>query len=83
MTTENETTRPHGQDQEHKYFRHGLLNIKEVAQVLNVSKWTVYSLVKSDPTFPYKNVGVKKKFVVDSDELKAWTESRSKKLNGV
>lgn len=71
-----EDCRPADEESE---IKNGFITIKEVAKMMRVSTWTIYSLVKTDPTFPSLNVGLKKKFVVDRQKLKAWTESKSAK----
>lgn len=54
-----------------------ILTVKEVSEMLRVSQWTVYHLIKTDPTFPSLNVGIKKKFVVKAAELEQWLTNRS------
>lgn len=56
------------------------LTVKEVADMLRVSDWTIYSLIKTDPTFPYINIGIKKKLVVESARLSEWMARRSRRL---
>lgn len=55
-----------------------ILTVKEVSEMLRVSQWTIYHLIKTDPTFPSLNVGIKKKFVVRAEELERWLAQRSK-----
>jgi predicted DNA-binding transcriptional regulator AlpA len=57
----------------------GLVSVKALAAQYGVSKSTLYELVKSDPTFPYKNVGLRKKFMIDAAEFKIWLEARTEK----
>ena len=47
--------------------------------MFNISDWTLYQFIKSDPTFPYFNVGMKKKFVIEPDSLKVWMQMRTRK----
>jgi len=53
------------------------LTIIEVAQQYKISKSTLYRLIKSDPQFPWFNVGEKKKFIILEDQLKRWMFQRS------
>ncbi len=57
----------------------GLVSVKELAAQYGISKSAVYELIKSDPTFPYKNVGAKKKFMIDAAKFAVWLESRTEK----
>lgn len=57
----------------------GYVGIAALARYLGISKSSIYDLIKSDPTFPYKNVGLKKKYVVDIDESEQWLSARTKK----
>lgn len=55
------------------------LNVKEVAAMYGISIWTIYELIKTDSSFPYRNIGIKKKFVVNPDEFETWMTERTKK----
>ena len=55
------------------------LNVKEVAAMLGVSKWTIYKLIESDQNFPVLNIGVKKKFVINKNEVLSWMDSKTKR----
>lgn len=61
----------------------GLVSIKALSLRYGVSKSSLYELVKSDPTFPCKNVGLKKKLMVDAAQFEAWLEARNKREHEV
>jgi predicted DNA-binding transcriptional regulator AlpA len=69
LTIVSETVRPIGR----------YLNVKAVAEMYGISIWTIYELIKTDPTFPYRNIGIKKKLLVNTEELEIWMEKRTKK----
>lgn len=54
-------------------------SIKEVSTMLGISQWLIYHHIKSDPSFPYVNVGIKKKLLIDLKQFEAWIMKRSKK----
>ena len=58
------------------------LSIKEIADRYGVSDWTIYRFIKTEPTFPYLNVGLKKKFVINEDSYLRWVEERTKRERG-
>lgn len=53
------------------------LTIKETALRFKVSKSSLYRLIRGDPTFPSRNIGHKKKFVIREADLADWLASRS------
>lgn len=55
------------------------LSVKETAEKYGISVWTIYELIKGDPSFPYRNIGLKRKFVVLADEFEKWLEVRTKR----
>ncbi len=55
------------------------LSIKEVCQMYAVSNWVIYQHIKNDPTFPYLNVGLKKKYIIDRVDLGKWMNERTKR----
>lgn len=54
-----------------------LVSVRTLATDYGISKSTLYELIKSDPTFPYKNVGLRKKFMIDTEKFEAWLETRT------
>jgi predicted DNA-binding transcriptional regulator AlpA len=69
--------RPQGQREDSKNSQNKFLTIKEVATLMRVSEWTVYSIIKTDRSFPFLNIGAKKKFVVDQTRLAEWMNDRT------
>lgn len=57
----------------------GYVGITELAGYYGVSKSSIYDLIKSDPSFPFKNVGLKKRYVVNVDEFEHWLANRTTK----
>ncbi len=53
------------------------ITVKEAAKILMMSKWSVYQLIKTDPHFPYSNVGIKKKLLIDKTKLESWSLKRT------
>ncbi len=56
-------------------------SIKEVVEMYGISQYLIYHHIKSDPTFPYVNVGIKKRFLIDPKAFEKWLLKRSHKLN--
>ena len=57
----------------------GVATVKELSVQYGISKSTLYEMIKSDPRFPYKNVGVRKKFMIDVAKFESWLEDRTEK----
>lgn len=55
----------------------GLVSVKALATQYGISKSTLYELIKSDPTIPYRNVGLKKKLMIDAIQFEQWLEART------
>lgn len=55
------------------------INVKDAASMYRISIWTIYELIKTDPSFPYRNIGIKKKFILNTDDLEAWMKERTKR----
>lgn len=53
------------------------LTVKDTALKFKVSKSSLYRLIRGDPTFPSRNIGNKKKFVIRESDLTEWLETRS------
>ena len=53
--------------------------IKEVSKMYGISQWLIYHHIKTDPTFPYVNVGIKKKLLIELKSFDEWLFARSKK----
>jgi len=54
-----------------------LYSIKEVSNMYGMSGWLIYNHIKSDATFPFVNVGMKKKYLINIEKLETWLEKRS------
>ena len=44
-----------------------------------ISPWLLYHHIKTDPTFPFVNVGIKKKLLIELEKLEKWITERSRK----
>lgn len=55
------------------------VTVKELAAHYGLNIGTIYSLIKTEPDFPYINVGIKKKFMVDLIQFEAWINKRTEK----
>lgn len=44
-----------------------------------ISQWLLYSHIKSDPSFPVVNVGIKKKYLIDLVQFDLWLKRKSGK----
>jgi hypothetical protein len=53
------------------------VTVKRLAALYGLKAAAVYAFIKADPSFPYKNVGLKKKYVVDVDQFETWTTRRT------
>ncbi len=53
-----------------------LMSAAAVSTAYNLSKYTIYGLIKSDPTFPCLNIGPKKNYRIPLDLLNAWIQQR-------
>lgn len=54
-------------------------SIKEVASMYGINQWLIYHHIKADPMFPYVNVGVKKRFLIEPAKFEQWLTLRSHK----
>ena len=54
-----------------------LYSIKEVSIMYGISQWLIYHHIKSDPTFPCVNVGIKKRFLIQLERFDKWLSIRS------
>ncbi len=55
-----------------------LLSVDEVSKTYNLSRYTIYTLIKTDSTFPCLNIGLKKNYRIPSQLLEAWLDQRIK-----
>lgn len=56
-----------------------LMSVKDFCNFYSISKGAIYALIKTDSSFPIKNVGLKKKFMIEMSEYDAWLTKRSDK----
>lgn len=65
----------------HKFDNHGseLLTVKDLAARYDLNKNQIYIFIKSDPSFPYKNIGLKKKLVINVADFETWLNDRTAK----
>ena len=54
-----------------------LVTVKRLAALYGLTLNSIYSLIKTDLSFPFKNLGVKKKYMVDLIEFEQWMNSRA------
>jgi predicted DNA-binding transcriptional regulator AlpA len=54
-----------------------LVTVKRLAAFYGLTLNSIYTLIKTDLSFPYKNVGVKKKYMVEIAEFEKWLNSRA------
>ena len=55
-----------------------LLPVAELCREHKISKYTIYTLIKTDPTFPAINIGPKKNYRIQMDLFRSWLEQRLK-----
>lgn len=76
LTKEFEKDRPQETKPEQTVLVKKYLTVREALQFMNISEWSIYNLIHRDPTFPYINIGVTKKYVIDASRLNQWLENR-------
>lgn len=57
----------------------GMVGVRDIAIRYGISKTLIYDLIRTDPTFPYKNAGLRKRFVIDAAEFDLWLSLRTKR----
>ncbi len=53
--------------------------IKEISTMYGISQWLIYHHIKNDPTFPFLNVGIKKKLLIELKVFEEWLALRTRK----
>lgn len=53
------------------------LSVKEISKEYSMSLRVIYNLIKTDPTFPYINMGLKKKLMIDLEAFDLWLVKRT------
>ena len=54
------------------------ISVKKAADMFNISKSSLYEIIKTEPSFPAMNVGAKKKLVIDSSSAERWFKDRTR-----
>ena len=72
LTDKYSTCRPLAIDKSKKF-----LTVKEFCQEFQVTRSVVYLLITEDPTFPVVNLGFKKKFFINMEEIESWAFKRA------
>lgn len=54
-----------------------LYTIKETANRYNLSLWSLYQNIRSNPEFPVVNIGPHKNYRIDRREFEIWLEERT------
>jgi len=65
---------------EQNAYKKKFYSIKEVSTMFGISSWLIYHHIKTDPTFPVVNVGIKKRFLIEPTQFEAWVEEKTKKF---
>lgn len=75
------TERPHScwPSSEMKISEKRFYSIKEVSVLYGIGQWLIYQHIKTDPTFPFVNVGIKKKLLIELKAFETWLAGRTKK----
>jgi hypothetical protein len=53
------------------------VTVKTLAALYEIEVGAIYSWIKFEPDFPYRNAGVKKKFLVDAHQFETWLAERT------
>lgn len=56
-----------------------LVAVKELARLYGLTIGAIYTFIRTEPDFPYINIGVKKKFLVDVAQFEMWLADRTKR----
>jgi predicted DNA-binding transcriptional regulator AlpA len=54
-----------------------LVTVRQLVALYGISMESVYTFIKTDTTFPYRNVGLKKKYMVDVAAFERWMVERT------
>lgn len=54
-----------------------LLTVRQLEALSGLTVGNIYSFIRTEPTFPYVNVGKKKKYLIDKEKFFAWLDKRS------
>ncbi|MBF0366480.1 MAG: helix-turn-helix domain-containing protein [Oligoflexia bacterium] len=59
-------------------FMDKYLTVRMVTERFGLSRYSIYELIRSNPTFPYINIGPKKNYRIHSEELEVWLSKRTR-----
>lgn len=52
---------------------HGrLVSVRQLAAIYGIAASTLYAHIQADPTFPYMNIGLGRKFLIDRKRFEEW-----------
>jgi len=54
-----------------------LMTVGELARHYRLKPSAIYAFIKTDSSFPYLNVGLKKKYLIDVVKYEAWVRNRT------
>ncbi|MFA5583656.1 MAG: hypothetical protein WDA09_05530 [Bacteriovoracaceae bacterium] len=74
LTEQNSPRRPHGQGE---IVRKRYLSAKELSEEYQMSLRVIYSLIKREVDFPFVNMGLKKKYMIDREAFETWLFKRT------
>ena len=58
------------------------LSVKELSKEYKMSLRIIYSLIERDATFPFVNMGFKKKYMIDREAFETWIFKRTYQEQG-
>jgi hypothetical protein len=76
LTATLKNRRPHSEDNLKKHLGK-YVSVKEIASKYCMGIRVLYNLIKTDPNFPYVNMGVKKKLMIDHEAFETWLMRRT------
>ncbi|MDC1174195.1 helix-turn-helix domain-containing protein [Bacteriovoracaceae bacterium] len=79
LTEQDGPRRPHGHGE---ITRKRYLSVKELSKEYQMSLRVIYSLIKREADFPFVNMGLKKKYMVDREAFETWLFKRTYKEQG-
>lgn len=74
LTERSSVRRPHGQGE---IVKNRYLSVKELSKEYQMSLRVIYSLIKREADFPFVNMGLKKKYMVDREAFETWLFKRT------
>jgi hypothetical protein len=62
---------------------HRWVTVRQLANYYNLNVSAIYAFIRTMPDFPYINVGLKRKYMVDRIQFEAWLTERTEKQKQV